>query len=61
MPSTGGEATPLTRFPQGTIRSFKWSPDGRLLAVAYRETPADRTSEAKKDAKKSGASNAAPM
>jgi dipeptidyl aminopeptidase/acylaminoacyl peptidase len=56
MPSTGGEATPLTRFPQGTLRSFKWSPDGRLLAVAYRETPADRTSEAKKEREKSGAS-----
>ena len=54
-----GEATPLTRFPQGTIRSFKWSPDGRLLAVAYRETPADRTSEARRSAKKRG-QHAAP-
>lgn len=56
MAATGGEATPLTRFPEGSIKTFKWSPDGRRLAVAYRETPGERTSDAKKDREKSGAS-----
>jgi dipeptidyl aminopeptidase/acylaminoacyl peptidase len=56
MASTGGEATPLTRFPEGVIKSFKWSPDGRMLAVAYRETQTDRTAEAKQDRERSGAS-----
>ena len=51
----GGEATPLTRFPEGTIKAFKWSPDGRLLAVAFRETDADRTKEAEKAREASGA------
>jgi dipeptidyl aminopeptidase/acylaminoacyl peptidase len=52
----GGEATPLTRFPEGTIKTFKWSPDGRLLAVAFRETDPDRTKEAEKARETSGAS-----
>ncbi|MCA9286187.1 MAG: S9 family peptidase [Phycisphaerales bacterium] len=44
----GGEARVLTRFKQGTIASFKWSPDGRHLAVRYRETDPGFTEEAKK-------------
>ncbi len=56
MAATGGEATPLTKFPEGTIKSFKWSPDGRTLAVAFRETEADRTKEAEKARESSGAS-----
>ncbi|HEV3300302.1 MAG TPA: S9 family peptidase [Planctomycetaceae bacterium] len=56
MAASGGEATPLTRFPEGAIKSFKWSPDGRLLAVAYRETEAERTKEAEKARESSGAS-----
>jgi dipeptidyl aminopeptidase/acylaminoacyl peptidase len=54
--ATGGEATPLTRFPEGAVKTFKWSPDGCMLAVAYRETEADRTKEAEKDRESSGAS-----
>ena len=54
--ATGGEAAPLTRFPEGSIKSFKWSPDGRMLAVAYRETHAERTSDAKQEREKTGAS-----
>jgi dipeptidyl aminopeptidase/acylaminoacyl peptidase len=56
MAATGGEATPLTKFPEGTLKSFKWSPDGRLLAVAYRETESGRTKEAEKVRESSGAS-----
>jgi dipeptidyl aminopeptidase/acylaminoacyl peptidase len=54
--ATGGEATPLTKFPEGTIKSFRWSPDGHMLAVAFRETHAERTSDAKKEREKTGAS-----
>ncbi len=51
----GAKHTPLTRFPEGTIKAFKWSPDGRLLAVAFRETHADRTQRSRKrTAKKVG-------
>ena len=56
MALTGGEAAPLTRFPEGSIKAFKWSPNGRMLAVAFRETHPERTSEAKKDREKTGAS-----
>ena len=56
MAAAGGEATPLTKFPEGTIKSFKWSPDGLRLAVVYRETEADRTKEAEKTREASGAS-----
>jgi dipeptidyl aminopeptidase/acylaminoacyl peptidase len=56
MAATGGEARPLTRLPEGAIKSFKWSPNGRLLAVAYRETEAERTKEAEKARETSGTS-----
>lgn len=32
----GGEARTLTRFPEGSIRSIAWSPDGTRLVVSYR-------------------------
>ncbi|HET6325708.1 MAG TPA: S9 family peptidase [Planctomycetaceae bacterium] len=56
MAATGGEAVPLTKFPEGAIRGFQWSPDGRLLAVAYRETETGRTKEAEKTRESTGAS-----
>lgn len=56
IPAGGGEAIPLTKFPEGTIRGFKWSPDGTKLAVAFRETHPNWTSEAKKAREASGAS-----
>ena len=34
----GGEGVPLTDFPEGKIRALKWSPDGALIAVAFRPT-----------------------
>jgi len=52
----GGEAVPLTRFPEGSIREFRWSPDGRSLAVTFRETDADRTKAAQKEREAKGAS-----
>jgi len=52
----GGEARQLTHFPEGSIESFKWSPDGRHLVVSFRETHADWTKEAEKKRKDSGES-----
>ena len=34
----GGEASALTRFPEGVISEMKWSPKGDSLAVSYRRT-----------------------
>ena len=38
IPATGGEASRLTEFPEGTIGGFQWSPDGKSLAVSFRAT-----------------------
>lgn len=57
MHAAGGEAVQLTRFPEGKIRSFKWSPDGTKFAVAFRETEADFTTEAKKRREETGESD----
>ncbi len=54
IPSGGGEARKLTSFPEGTIASFQWSPDGSRLAVSFRETAPEWTSEAKKARAESG-------
>lgn len=56
IPAAGGEAVVLTSFPEGSIGSFKWSPDGATLAVAFRETEPQWTKEAKDEREKSGAS-----
>lgn len=57
IPRSGGEASPLTRFPEGSIRAVKWSPDGSTLAVAFRETHESWTSEAKKKREGTGESD----
>jgi dipeptidyl aminopeptidase/acylaminoacyl peptidase len=54
----GGEARRLTRFPEGSIGKAKWSPDGTMLAVIYRETHPDRTRSAGEERKKKGLSDA---
>ncbi|HMN96563.1 MAG TPA: S9 family peptidase [Phycisphaerales bacterium] len=36
--AAGGEARALTSFPEGSIDSFRWSPDGARLAVKYRQS-----------------------
>lgn len=56
LSSSGGEASPLTRFPEGTIRGFKWSPDGKWLAVAFRKTDPDWTTAAEKKREETGSS-----
>lgn len=57
MESEGGEAVPLTRFPEGSIGSFAWSPDGKCIAVAFREQDPDWTEEAKKRRQETGLSD----
>lgn len=55
--AAGGEARDLTRFPEGAVRDFKWSPDGRTIAAAFREQDPDWTSEAKKKREEAGLSD----
>lgn len=57
--ASGGEATPLTDFPEGSIGAFKWSADGKLLAVSFRETEKEWTEEAKKAREEKGLSTPA--
>ena len=54
IPRNGGEATQLTRFPEGTLGGFSWSPDGKQIAAAFRETDPDWTREAVEHRKKNG-------
>jgi acylaminoacyl-peptidase len=42
----GGEARPLTTLPEGKIGTFRWAPDGRSIAVTFREQDPDWTEEA---------------
>ncbi|MCZ6835607.1 MAG: hypothetical protein O7G85_07520 [Planctomycetota bacterium] len=35
--ANGGEATALTSFPEGTLMAFQWSPDGKSIAVSFRD------------------------
>ncbi len=56
IPAEGGEATPLTGFPEGTFSGFLWSPDGRRLAVAFRETAPEWTREAAREREETGGS-----
>ena len=56
LQAEGGEARQLTDFPEGTIRGWAWSPDGKTLAVSFRETDADRTEEAEANREETGSS-----
>lgn len=56
MPVAGGEAVALTRFPEGAISSFKWSPDGKFIAVSFRETAEAWTVAGRKAAEEKGLS-----
>ncbi len=57
--SSGGEATALTKLPEGAISSFRWSPDGKLIAVSFREQDPQWTEEAKKQREEKGLSTPA--
>ncbi|MCH7797672.1 MAG: S9 family peptidase [Planctomycetes bacterium] len=53
----GGEAIPLTTLPEGSIGTFAWSPDGRMLGVSFREQDPEWTSKAKEHRKDKGLSD----
>ena len=57
MNADGGEATALTKFPEGSIGTFKWAPDGRSLAVSFRKQDPEWREEAKKEREKKGLSD----
>jgi dipeptidyl aminopeptidase/acylaminoacyl peptidase len=59
IPSSGegGEATSLTKFPEGSLGDFKWSPDGTLIAASFREQDPDWTEEAKNKRKEKNLSD----
>lgn len=50
----GGEATALTKLPEGSIGSFRWSPDGASIAFSFREQDPDWTQNAEKKRKDNG-------
>lgn len=43
IPATGGEATQLTRLPEGSIAGVQWAPDGRWIAMGFRVTDSEWT------------------
>lgn len=57
LPLGGGEARIRSRFPEGSIRALKWSPDGRSIAVVFRATESEWTSKAKESRRAAGASD----
>ncbi len=57
LDAIGGEATALTKFPEGAIGTFKWSPDGSKIAASFREQNPDWTEDAKKIRKEKGLSD----
>ena len=56
IPFEGGEAHPLTNLPEGSIGSYRWSPDGKNIAVSFREQDSEWTENAKKDREEQGLS-----
>ena len=52
----GGEAHALTKFIEGTIGDFRWSPDTKWLAVSFREQDSEWTEAAKKKREDTGQS-----
>ena len=54
IPADGGEAVALTSFPEGSIGTLAWSPDGTRIAVSFREADPDWTKEAKKKREEKG-------
>jgi len=49
IPADGGEASLLATLPEGRVGGLAWSPDGRWIAVGFREEDPDWTTAAKKE------------
>ena len=56
LSTSGGEAKKLTSFPEGSIGGFRWSPNGKYIALTFREQHPDWTEEAKKQREEKGLS-----
>lgn len=56
LPMCGGEGRKLTSFPEGSIGALVWSPNGKYIAVSFRETHPERTRAAARAREESGAS-----
>ncbi len=56
IPFSGGEAQKLTNFPEGAVFGFKWSPDGKSLAVVFREQDPEWTEKHGKKREETGSS-----
>ncbi len=56
IPAAGGESRDLTDLPEGSLGEFKWSPDGKSIALTWRVADQDWTEEAKKSREDSGGS-----
>ena len=52
----GGEARRLTDFPEGSLGTLQWSPDGTRIAVPFRETAPEWTAAARKQREADGGS-----
>lgn len=57
LDAIGGEAIALTKFPEGSIGTFAWSPDGTKIAASFRAADPDWTEDAKKIRKEKGLSD----
>lgn len=51
---SGGEAVKLTNFPEGSLSGFRWSPDGSMIGVRFREQDPEWTQQAKKRREEKG-------
>ena len=54
--SAGGEARRISAFPEGTIGTFRWSPDSKQLAVSFRPQDLQWTDRAQKEREQQGLS-----
>jgi len=57
LPVDGGEARTLTDFPEGVIAAYRWAPDGKSLAVSFREQAPEWTKDAREDRERRGLSD----
>lgn len=56
LPTDGGEARKLTSLPEGSVSGISWSPDGKHIAMTFREVAENRTTKASKERKEKGGS-----
>jgi dipeptidyl aminopeptidase/acylaminoacyl peptidase len=57
MNGGGGEATALTKFPEGALGEIKWSRDGKWIAASFRAQDKEWTEKAKNERKEKGLSD----